>query len=52
MPDQRIFFNTEDEGVLYVDLKELAADKKQLELSDLKKFDIGVKRGFVVSMII
>ena len=50
--DQRVFINTEDKGVLYFDLNELAADKEQLELSDFKKFEIQIDQGFSVSIII
>ena len=52
MSDQRVFINTEDRGVLYFDLKELAADKEQLELSDLKKIEIRIDQGFSVSMFV
>ena len=50
--DQRVFVNTEDKGVLYFDLKDLAADREQLELSDLKKFEFQNDQGLSVSMII
>ena len=52
MPDQRVFVNTEDKGVLYIDLKELAADKERLEPSDLKTLEIRIDQGFSVSMIV
>ena len=52
MADQRVFVNTEDKGVLYMDLKELAEDKEQLELSDFKKLEVKIDQGQSVSMIV
>ena len=52
MPDQKVFMNTVDKGVLYFDLRELEEDKAQLELSDFKSFDhLHIDEGFSVSML-
>ena len=52
MPDQKVVVNTVEKGVLYFDLKMLAEDRQQLELSDFKSFDhLQIGEGFVVTMI-
>ena len=52
MPDQKVTVNTVEQGVLYFDLKELAEDRQQLELSDFKSFEqLQIEEGFSVSMI-
>ena len=52
MVDQKVIVNTVEKGVLYFDLKELAEDRYQLELSDFKSFDhLQIHEGYSVSML-
>ena len=53
MPDQKVSINTVDKGLQQIDLKELAEDKEQLELSDFKTLEtLAIDEGCYVSAIV
>ena len=47
MQNKDVFVNTEQNGVIYINLKELPENKKQLQLSDFEVLN-GLREGYSV----